>query len=210
MQTLREREKHTDRNCTKRKRIDLFCESLLVRANNLTAPPSHAAEALANRKKEMLAPEPQHRNQHAELFLPFGLMNMQANNLCCLMPGLFTFSKHQGAPWGVIVILTRWDKRLNENVENVPGGDSPCLVLRLINVIKRLVSSQPRSQSYRLLRWSNFIWVNSRDITIITGGFLSSTTRSQWSTICMTTPTPPPQIHISHSFTLCFTLEDNW
>ena len=36
----------------RKKRTDLLSESLLVRANNLTVPPSHAAKALASPKRE--------------------------------------------------------------------------------------------------------------------------------------------------------------
>lgn len=73
-------------------------------------------------QKATLAPQPQQKNQQPVLHFPFGLMNMHANNLCCIMPGLSTLSKHQGVPRDVTVKLTHQDERLNENTEKMPGG----------------------------------------------------------------------------------------
>lgn len=71
--------------------------------------------------------------------LSIWIMNMHANNLCCNIWGLSTFPKHEGAPWGVTVKLTHQDNRLNENTEKLPEGDSPCLVLCLINAVRSAV-----------------------------------------------------------------------
>lgn len=152
-----ERERNSKRNYTKskkkRKNIDLFSESLLARANNLSVPPSHTAEALASReiKKERCW----HHKYQREV--PCIRPNEYAchNNLCCPR-----FSKHSRVPRGVIVILTHWDKRLNENTLNRTGRDLPCLGLCLIKVITALfLNSRHKGRVVGLLCWSNYFLV---------------------------------------------------
>lgn len=47
----KQRERRNVKRIKMKKKIDLFSESLLMRVDNLTVPPSHAAEALASPKR---------------------------------------------------------------------------------------------------------------------------------------------------------------
>lgn len=48
----KEKQKEREMKCKKNLKKELTSESLLVRVNHLTVPPSHAAEALANPKRD--------------------------------------------------------------------------------------------------------------------------------------------------------------